>query len=106
MTSRSIFSVALATTLALTALVACSSTRSVGEQAGDAAITSKVKAKLAADPEIDPFNIDVDTVNGVVTLSGEVRKDQARTEAERLARDTANVRDVINRIEVVPSGDR
>lgn len=104
MTSRSIFSVALVTTLALTALVACSSTRSAGEQAGDAAITSKVKAKLAADPEINPFNIDVDTVNGVVTLSGEVRKDQARVEAERLARATANVRDVINRIEVVPSG--
>lgn len=104
-TARSILSTTLATTLAFGVLAACSSTRPAGQQARDAAITTKVKAKLSADPEINPFNIDVDTVNGVVTLSGAVRTEQTRMEAERLARNTGDVRDVVNRIEVVPRDD-
>jgi hyperosmotically inducible protein len=66
----------------------------------DSAITSKVKTKLAADPEIDPFNIDVDTADGVVTLSGVVAKASARAEAEKLARATRGVKDVRNEIVV------
>lgn len=91
------------TVLALAALVAagCSSTRSVGEQVDDATITSKIKTKLAGDPEVNPFNIDVDTLDGVVTLSGEVRDPEARREAEELAWATRGVRDVVNEIRVV-----
>ncbi len=87
----------------LLALGACSSTRTTGGQVDDAAITAAVKAKLAADGDINPFNIDVDTNEGVVTLQGRVEKDEARTKAEQLARDTENVRRVINLIKV---GDR
>lgn len=82
------------------ALGACSSTQTTGEQVDDAAITAAVKAKLAADGDINPFNIDVDTNEGVVTLQGRVEKDEARTKAEQLARDTENVRRVINLIKV------
>ncbi len=84
----------------LVALGACSSTRPVSEQIDDAAITAKIKSKLAADPQINPFNIDVDTREGIVTLSGEVKHAVARSEAEKLARDTAGVRRVINNITV------
>jgi hyperosmotically inducible protein len=77
---------------------ACSSTRSAGRQLDDGAITTKINAKLAADPDINPFNIDVDTLNGVVTLRGEVEKEMARTAAERLARDTDGVLEVRNDI--------
>ena len=80
---------------------ACSSTRSVGEQTSDAAISAKVKTKLAADPQINPFDIDVDTVSGVVTLTGEVERMVAKIEAEQLARDTDGVYRVVNRIRVV-----
>ena len=66
----------------------------------DSAITTKIKTKFAADPEIDPFNIDVDTANGIVTLSGVVAKKHARAEAERLARDTKGVKSVRNEIVV------
>lgn len=68
---------------------------------GDAAITSKIKTKLAADPELNPFNIDVDTSNGRVTLSGRVRSEAAKAEAEKLARDTKGVVSVTNEIKVV-----
>lgn len=84
----------------LLALGACSSTQTTGEQVDDAAITAAVKAKLAADGDINPFNIDVDANEGVVTLQGRVEKDEARTKAEQLARDTENVRRVINLIKV------
>jgi len=86
------------------ALGACSSTKTVGTQVDDAAITAKVKAKLAADGDINPFNIDVDTNEGVVTLQGRVAKEEARTKAEQLARDTDGVRRVINLVKVGDNG--
>src|SRR5215208_3164764 len=94
--------------LALVALLAvaaaCSSTKTVGDKVDDAAITAKVKAKLAADGDINPFNIDVDTNEGVVTLQGRVAKEEARTKAEQLARDTDGVRRVINLVKVGDNG--
>lgn len=87
--------------IALT-LGACTSTQTVGEQFDDATITTKVKSKLAADPEVNPFNIDVDSNDGVVTLQGTVRDSEARTIAERLARETQGVKRVVNLIKVEP----
>jgi osmotically-inducible protein OsmY len=87
----------------LLTLGACSSTQTVGTQVDDAAITASVKAKLAADGDINPFNIDVDTNEGVVTLQGRVDKNEARVKAEQLARETDGVRRVINLVKV---GDR
>jgi hyperosmotically inducible protein len=83
---------------------ACSSTKTVGTQVDDAAITASVKAKLAADGDINPFNIDVDTNEGVVTLQGRVAKEEARTKAEMLARETDGVRRVINLVKVGDNG--
>jgi hyperosmotically inducible protein len=69
----------------------------------DAGITSKIKAKFVADPEINPFNISVETEEGVVYLTGRVHTEAIKEEAERLALDTNGVRQVVNQIEV---GDR
>jgi osmotically-inducible protein OsmY len=66
----------------------------------DAELTAKVKAKLTADPEINPFQIDVDTVNGKVTLSGMVSTEREKEEAEHLARGTEGVLEVVNNLEV------
>lgn len=90
--------------LALVSLTACQSTRTTGEQVDDGVIVTKVKAKLAADGDINPFNIDVDSNDGVVTLQGTVAKDSARSGAEQHARDTEGVRRVVNLIKVEPSG--
>jgi hyperosmotically inducible protein len=90
--------------MVLLALGACSSTRSPGTQVDDAAITAAVKAKLATDGDINPFNIDVDTNEGVVTLQGRVEKELARTKAEQLARETDGVKRVINLVKVGGNG--
>jgi hyperosmotically inducible protein len=82
------------------ALSACTTTRSAGQQLDDGAITAKIESKLSLDPDINPFNVDVDTLDGVVTLRGEVEKASARTGAERLARDTDGVVEVRNEIRV------
>ena len=85
----------------LVGLSACSTTRSAGTQMSDAAVTSKVKAKLAADPEVmNLVSIDVDTNEGEVRLSGHVDTEAQKTEVEKLARHTDGVRDVDNEIEV------
>lgn len=66
----------------------------------DTELTAKVKAKLTADPEVNPFQIDVDTVDGKVTLTGKVTTERQREEAEHLARGTEGVVEVVNNLEV------
>ena len=72
--------------------------RRAGPVAEDAAITAKVKAKLAADPEVAAVHIDVDTLDHVVTLSGQVASAAVRDEADKLTRDTEGVRAVVNNL--------
>jgi hyperosmotically inducible protein len=73
---------------------------SAEENVSDAWIVTKVKSQLAADPEVNSFNIDVDALRGEVTLSGVVTDDRAREEAERIARATEGVRAVRNEIRI------
>lgn len=101
---RAAFGTTLALLVVIVALAGCSSTRTVGEQVDDATITTKVKSKITADPQVNPFNIDVDTVDGVVTLSGEVETETARAEAGKLAADTEGVVRVVNDIRVGGGG--
>jgi hyperosmotically inducible periplasmic protein len=66
--------------------------------ASDTTITTAVKNKLTADPTTSAAKIDVDTSNGVVTLSGKVPTAAEKSEAERIARNTQGVRQVVNNI--------
>jgi osmotically-inducible protein OsmY len=66
----------------------------------DAGITTNVKTKLAADDTVKAYQVDVDTRNGVVTLSGAVENTAAKDQAIRIARETDGVRDVIDQIRV------
>jgi len=66
----------------------------------DAALTSAVKAKLLADPDVSGLKIDVDTSNGVVTLTGNVSTQAEADEAIQLARTTEGVRDVASKLNV------
>jgi len=90
----------LALAALLTFAAACKTTEPVGMQIDDKAITTKIKAKLAADLDMNPFNVDVDTNEGVVTLQGRVKKEETRRKAEDYARDTDGVKRVINLIKV------
>ncbi len=80
--------------------VGCSGNRTVGERIDDAVITSTIEAKLAADPEVSAFDVDVDTADGMVRLSGIVDDERARSEAVSLATGTKGVRGVVNDIEI------
>lgn len=92
----------LAVLLAAAASVAagCATTQPVGQQVDDTAITSRVKAKLGGDPAVSAFELDVDTMDGVVTLRGSVDDPEARRTAAQLAREVQGVRGVENQIEV------
>jgi len=77
--------VVLATIVSLA--VACTQTT-------DAGITGLIKTRLAADDQVSAFDINVDTTNGIVTLTGNVDSQEARDQALRLARETSGVREV------------
>jgi len=79
---------------------ACATTQPPGQQVDDAAITAKVKTKITSDPELNPFNIDVDTTDGVVSLRGTVSTEEKAAEAVKLARHTEGVVNVENRLRV------
>jgi osmotically-inducible protein OsmY len=68
--------------------------RSVGEVIDDAVITTQVKASFAADPQVSALAIDVDTANGVVTLTGVVSSELERQRAIQLAQGTEGVKQV------------
>jgi hyperosmotically inducible protein len=64
----------------------------------DAEITSAVKTKLLGDKVVGGLKLDVDTTNGVVTLTGPVTSAAERNEALRLARTTKGVKSVVNKL--------
>lgn len=64
----------------------------------DAEITTKVKAAIFAEPGLKTLQISVDTVNGVVTLTGSVDSQANSDRAEALAGAVAGVNRVENRL--------
>ena len=69
----------------------------------DAAITAQVSASLAKDPDLSALKIDVDTVDGKVTLNGPAPTTVARDRAETLAKAVAGVTSVNNQLVVTAS---
>jgi len=78
--------------------------KAAGEKLGasldDAWIHAKVAAKLIADSTTPSRNINIDVVNGVVTLRGIVDSPDAKSEASRVAMDTDGVKRVNNLLRV------
>lgn len=73
---------------------------SATDKVDDAAITSKVNAALAADKDLSATKIDVDTKNGVVTLTGPAPSAGARDRATDLAKNVKGVSSVNNKLTV------
>jgi hypothetical protein len=74
-----------------------------GAKVSDATITAEVKSALAADPQLASLKIDVDTDNGVVTLSGPAPSEEAKSRATQIAAGPKGVMRVENRLEVKAS---
>jgi osmotically-inducible protein OsmY len=75
----------------------------VASSSEDVATTTKIKAALGLSNRLKPFDIGVSTTGGVVTLTGEVLSEDAKSLAGEIARDTAGVREVKNEISVNPA---
>ena len=68
----------------------------------DTEITTKVKAAIFAEPGLKTLQISVDTINGVVTLTGSVNSQANRDRAKALASAVADVKRVENQLIVKP----
>lgn len=73
---------------------------SLGTKIDDTAITTEVKAALLADPDVSGQKVSVETVGGVVQLSGFVATQASAERAAAVARRVDGVREVQNKITV------
>jgi osmotically-inducible protein OsmY len=72
----------------------------IGASINDAWIHTKITSKLIGDKDTPARKINIDVVDGVVTLRGEVNNPVAKDEADRIAKDTEGVRRVRNLLKV------
>lgn len=70
------------------------------KSAGDAAITTKVRAALANDAGLKTLKLDVSTDHGVVTMSGTVDSEADRDHAASIASKVSGVTSVNNELRV------
>ncbi len=63
---------------------------------GDALITANVKSALAEDPDLKDAKITVSTVEGTVTLKGEIKTLALRRKAEAIVKGVPNVKSLNN----------
>ena len=83
----------------------CAVTRgqeTVGAYVDDTSITTQIKARYIDNKDVDAVAISVETLNGVVMLSGFAKSQAERSNAEMLARKVTGVRNVRNEIVVRP----
>lgn len=73
-------------------------TARLAKAAGDATITTKINAALAADDKLKATRINVDTSNGRVVLTGKAPDADSRRRATTLAKAVEGVVDVDNRL--------
>jgi osmotically-inducible protein OsmY len=76
--------------------------RTVGETIDDTTITTRVKTAMLNDPDVGGLRIDVDTFQGVVTLSGRVHSPAERDQAIALARRVNGVTEVKDALQIIP----
>jgi osmotically-inducible protein OsmY len=96
---------ALLVTALVTSLAACAVARdqqTLGAYVDDTAITTEVKGTMAADKDVAATSISVETMNGVIQLSGFAKSQEEKDRAAMIARQAKGVRSVRNDILVRP----
>jgi hyperosmotically inducible protein len=74
--------------------------RTVAQTVDDAAVTAKLKSALLQAPDVKGTDVNVDTVNGKVTLKGTVESQAQADRAVQIARASEGVREVDNQLMV------
>jgi hyperosmotically inducible periplasmic protein len=72
----------------------------LGVTVSDSALTAKIKSKMALDDYVEARAIDVDTSRSIVTLTGVVTSESERDRALSLARETAGVTRVVDKLRI------
>jgi hyperosmotically inducible protein len=72
----------------------------IADATADARITTVIKGKLLADPELSALSISVNTTDGRVTLSGSASSPENIRKAILVAMDTDGVREVVSTVQV------
>lgn len=90
----------MAVSAAMPGIVGAQADRPSQARSADDWVTTQIQARYFLEPDIKARTIDVSTVNGVVTLSGEVASSAERERASDIAARVAGVRDVQNRLTV------
>jgi hypothetical protein len=87
-------------TLLIAALVATACGHTVTTTIDDATITTKVKTALLNEPDVAIARIEVETVKGVVTLTGRVKSKEDEAKAIAAARKIQGVTDVKSNLQI------
>lgn len=87
-------------TLYMTGCAVVRDQQTVGSYIDDATITTQVKARFAEDPTVSAMAINVETLKGVVQLSGFAKSGTERNQAAQLAASVKGVTKVDNAIVV------
>lgn len=80
--------------------------RQTGGTFADGWITMKIHSQFVPEDALEDSDIDVDTTNGIVTLSGTVATEAGRTRAVAIAKATDGVKSVHDKLKVMPAADR
>jgi osmotically-inducible protein OsmY len=99
-----LFSIALVA-VAFVAAAGCAPSelrRSAPEYMSDAWITTKVNAAVAEDSELRVLDVNVETFDRVVQLSGFVDNERQVSRAEEVAREIEGVEEVRNDLQIRP----
>ena len=75
---------------------------SIKESSEDAATSTKVKTALMLSRHVSPFDIDISTKQGVVSLAGQVPSEEVKAMAGAIAKDTSGVKELHNNLVVDP----
>jgi hyperosmotically inducible protein len=78
----------------------------IKESTQDAATTSRVRTALLLSKQVSPFDVKVQTIQGAVTLEGQVPSEQVKTVAGAIVQDTSSVKQVHNNLSVNPTTER
>ncbi len=88
------------------ALMAGTASNALAADRPDTWVTMKTKLALMTTEGIDTWDLNVDTVNGLVTLHGKVASADAKQKAETVTQGIEGVKSVKNLLQVVAKSDR
>ena len=74
------------------------------DEKSDNLIYDATRRRLAGDPDVKGGALEVEVKDGVVTLKGIVRTDQAKAKAEKLTLKVKGAKKVVNELRVAPYG--